>query len=92
MAVVVYENIRSMERHPSTNPRDHAIGAALRDAPALAAMVADEFQVTYRGTRRDEYRRTLGAYLTDLGGTLDDGHGQDLLVRFGTRRITLRFL
>ena len=80
-----------MERHPSTNPRDQAIGAALRDASSLAAMVADEFQATYRGTRRDEYRRTLATYLADLGGTLEDGDGHDLLVRFGTRRITLRF-
>ena len=63
-----HENICSMETHRSSDPRDRAIGAALQDAAALAAMVSDELTTSYRGSRRDLYLRTLRAYVLDLGG------------------------
>ncbi|MGO9179695.1 MAG: hypothetical protein ACLQBX_15360 [Candidatus Limnocylindrales bacterium] len=54
-------------------------------------MVADEVQGTYRGNRRDVYVRTLAAYNADLGGSLEEGEGRNLVARVGERRITLRF-
>jgi hypothetical protein len=41
-----YENICSMRDTPSTDPRDQAIRAALRDASTLASMVVTEFQAS----------------------------------------------
>jgi hypothetical protein len=80
-----------MQNRPSADPRDQAIRAALRDASTICAMVADEVQATYRGQRRDVYVHTLAAYITDLGGSLEETNGRDLVVRVGSRRITLRF-
>jgi len=33
----------------------------------------------------------LATYLADLGGSLEQGEGRDLVARAGERRITLRF-
>ena len=79
-----------METHRSSDPRDRAIGAALQDAAALAAMVSDELTTSYRGSRRDLYLQTLRAYVVDLGGKLEETPGTELVARFGARRITLR--
>ncbi len=80
-----------MQNRPSSDPRDQAIRAAPRDASTICGMVADEVQGTYRGNRRDVYVRTLAAYNADLGGSLEEGEGRNLVARVGERRITLRF-
>jgi hypothetical protein len=80
-----------MQNRPSADPRDQAIRAALRDASTICGMVADEVKGTYRGERRDVYVRTLAAYIADLGGSLEEGEGRDLVAQIGSRRITLRF-
>jgi hypothetical protein len=80
-----------MQDKPSPDPRDQAIRAALRDAATLSAMVADEFRATYVGPRRDVYLRTLGAYVADLGGRLEETDGRHLVAHIRGRRITLRF-
>jgi hypothetical protein len=80
-----------MENKPSSDPRDQAIRAALRDASTICAMVADEVQASYSGGMRHVYVRTLATYLADLGGSLEEGQGRDLVARVGARRITLRF-
>ena len=76
---------------PSTDPRDQAIRAALRDVAALAAIVAGEFYATYVGAERSVYVATLAAYVTDLGGRLEETGTRDLVADFGGRRITVRF-
>jgi hypothetical protein len=85
------ENICSMQDTPSADPRDQAIRAALRDASTLAAMVVTEFQASYWGAERAVYVATLAAYVTDLGGRLDEAGPKDLVADFGGRRITVRF-
>ena len=74
-----------------SDPRDQAIRAALHDASTICGMVVDEVQASYRGERRDVYVRTLAAYIADLGGSLGEGEGRDLVAQIGSRRITLRF-
>jgi len=88
--VVGYENICSMQDTPSTDPRDEAIRAALRDVAALAAIVAGDFHATYVGPDRAEYLRVLGGYMADLGGRLEDGPTGPLVAVDG-RRIAIRF-
>jgi hypothetical protein len=75
---------------PSTDPRDQAIRAALRDVAALAAIVAGEFHATYVGPDRSAYLRVLGDYLADLGGRLEDGPSGPVVAVDG-RRIAIRF-
>jgi hypothetical protein len=89
--VVTYENICSMKDTPSADPRDQAIRAALRDAATLAAMVVTEFRASYLGAERTVYVATLAAYVTDLGGCLEEAGTRDLVADFGGRRITVRF-
>ena len=89
--VVDYENMCSMKDTPSADPRDQAIRAALRDASTLAAMVASEFRASYWGAERAVYLATLAAYVTDLGGHLEEAGPKDLVADFGGRRITVRF-
>ena len=79
-----------MQNLPSADPRDQAIRAALRDASALAAMVATEFQASYWGAERSVYVATLVEYVTDLGGHLEEVGTRDLVADFGGRRITIR--
>jgi hypothetical protein len=85
-----YENICSMRNEPSSDPRDQAIRAALRDVAALTAIVAGEFYATYAGPERAAYVRILGAYVADLGGRLDDGPA-GLGAAFEGRQIAIRF-
>jgi hypothetical protein len=80
-----------MQNKPSADPRDQAIRAALHDASRICAMVANEIPMSYRGGLRDVYERTLAAYIADLGGSLEEGEGRDLVAHLGQRRITLRF-
>ncbi len=80
-----------MENHPSTDARDRAIHAALRDAASLFAMVSDEFRASYRGARRDVYVRTLAGYLVDVGGTLEEAADSRFVARIGARTIVLTF-
>ena len=80
-----------MQDAPSADPRDQAIKAALRDAASLATMVATEIRATYWGTDRSVYVATLAAYVTDLGGRLEEAGTKDLVADFGGRRITVRF-
>jgi hypothetical protein len=80
-----------MQDEPSADPRDQAILAALRDAATLAAMVASEFRATYWGAERAVYVATLGEYVTDLGGRLEEAGARDLVADFGERRISVRF-
>jgi hypothetical protein len=82
------ENICSMQDRPSDDPRDDAIRAALRDGAALAAMLSDEFQSTYRGSERSEYVRVLASTIEDLGGRLAQ-QGVLLAAEFADRRITI---
>jgi hypothetical protein len=89
--MVSYENICSMQDKPSPDPRDQAIRAALGDAATLSAMVADKVRATYGGSRRDVYLRTVGAYVADLGGRLEECDGRHLVAHIRGRRITLRF-
>jgi hypothetical protein len=86
-----YENICSMQDAPSADPRDQAIRAALQDASTLAGMVVTEFRASYWGAERAVYVATLAAYVTDLGGHLEDAGARDLVADFGERRITVRF-
>jgi hypothetical protein len=86
-----HENMCSMQDEPSADPRDQAIRAALRDASSLAAMVVTEFQATYWGAERAVYVATLAAYVTDLGGHLEEAGTRDLIADFAGRRITVRF-
>ena len=79
-----------MQDTPSTDPRDEAIHAALRDVAALAAIVAGEFHATYVGPDRAEYLHVLGDYVADLGGRLEDGPTGPLVAVDG-RRIAIRF-
>jgi hypothetical protein len=80
-----------MQDIPSADPRDQALRAALRDASTLAAMVATEFQASYWGAERAVYVATLAAYVTDLGGHLEEAGTRDLVADFSGRRITVRF-
>jgi hypothetical protein len=81
-----------MRDSPSADPRFQAIRAALLDAASLAAMVAADFWATYWGVERAVYVATLAAYVTDLGGHLEEEVGlRDLVAHFGGRRITIRF-
>ena len=80
-----------MQDAPSADPRDQAIKAALRDAASLATMVATEIRATYWGTDRSVYVATLAAYVTDLGGRLEEAGTRDLVADFDGRRITVRF-
>jgi len=80
-----------MKDTPSADPRDQAIRAALRDAATLAAMVVTEFRASYWGAERTVYVTTLAAYVTDLGGHLEEVGTRDLVADFGERRITVRF-
>ena len=89
--VVGYENICSMKDTRSADPRDQAIQAALRDAATLAAMVVTEFRASYWGAERGVYVATLAAYVTDLGGRLEEAGTRDLVADFDGRRITVRF-
>jgi hypothetical protein len=75
---------------PSQEPRDQALQAALRDAALLAGLVHGEFHASYSGSRRDVYLTTLGSYLADLGGRLEDDSGR-YLATFDDRRIAIRF-
>ena len=61
-----------MQDTPSADPRDQAIRAALRDAATLAAMVVTEFTASYWGAEPAVYVPTLAAYVTDLGGHLEE--------------------
>jgi len=80
----------SMRNQPSTDPRDQAIRAALRDVAVLAAIAVDEFHATYAGPGRSEYLRVLGAYVANCGGRLDPGPDGCVAV-FDDRRIAIRF-
>ncbi len=80
-----------MQNRPSTDPRDQAIHAALRDAATLFAMVSDEIRASYRGGRRDAYRETLAAYVADLGGRLEETPERNLVAHVQGRAITVRF-
>jgi len=80
-----------MQDAPSTDPRDQAIRAALRDVSTLAAMVATEFRASYFGAERSVYVAALAAYVSDLGGRLEEAGTRDLVADFGGRRITVRF-
>jgi hypothetical protein len=53
-------------------------------------MVVTEFRASYWGTERAVYVATLAAYVTDLGGRLDEAGPKDLVADFGGRRITIR--
>jgi hypothetical protein len=75
----------------SADPRDQAIQAALRDAATLAAMVVTEFTASYWGAEPAVYVPTLAAYVTDLGGHLEEAGTRDLVAAFDGRRITVRF-
>jgi hypothetical protein len=79
-----------MRDTPSTDPRDQAIRAALRDVAALAAIVAGEFDATYVGPDRAGYLHVLGDYLADLGGRLEEGPSGPVVAVDG-RRIAIRF-
>jgi hypothetical protein len=79
-----------MQDAPSTDPRDQAIRAALRDVAALAAIAAGEFHATYVGPDRAAYMQVLGDYLADLGGRLEDGPTGPIVAVDG-RRIAIRF-
>jgi hypothetical protein len=65
-----------MQDAPSADPCDQVIGAALRDAASLGAMVATEFGATYWGADRAVYIATLAAYVAAFGGRW-------IAVRFG---------
>lgn len=80
-----------MQDAASADPHNQAIRAALRDASTLAAMVVTEFRATYWGAERTLYVETLAAYVTDLGGRLEEAGTSDLVADFGGRRITVRF-
>jgi hypothetical protein len=79
-----------MRDTPSADPRDQAIGAALRDVATLAAIVAGEFHATYVGPDRAGYLHVLGDYLADLGGLLENGPSGPVVAVDG-RRIAIRF-
>jgi hypothetical protein len=79
-----------MRSQPSTHPRDEAIRAALRDATALASILAGEFFASYDGPQRSEYLRVLGDIVADLGGTLAD-EPSGTVAAFEGRRIAIRF-
>jgi len=79
-----------MRNQPSTDPRDQAIRAALRDVAVLAAIAAREFYATYGGPERTEYLRVLGAYVAGAGGPLEPGPNGFVAV-FDDRRIAIRF-
>jgi hypothetical protein len=79
-----------MQNEPSSDPRDQAIRAALRDIAVLASIVAGEFYATYGGAERAEYLRVLGSYIEDLGGRLEGDPG-DLVATFEGRPIAIRF-
>jgi hypothetical protein len=83
--------VQVMKDTPSADPRDQAIRAALRDAATLAAMVVTEFRASYWGAERTVYVATLAAYVSDLGGRLEEAGTRDLVADFGGRRITVRF-
>ena len=80
-----------MKDTPSADPSDQAIRAALRDAATLAAMVVTEFRASYWGAERSVYVATLAAYVTDLGGRLEEAGTSDVIADFGALRITVRF-
>ena len=79
-----------MQDAPSADPRDQVIRAVLRDAAALAAIVAGEFHATYVGPDRAGYLHVLGDYLADLGGRLEEGPTGPVVAVDG-RRIAIRF-
>ena len=79
-----------MENRPSQIPRDLPTKAALNDAAALASIAADEIQASYAGPDRTTYLRTLGRWLADLGGVIEDGQA-GTAAKFGSRRIAIRF-
>ena len=79
-----------MQDAPTTDPRDQAILAALRDASTLAEMGATEFTASYWGAERAVYVATLAEYVVDLGGHLEEAGPRDLVADFGGRRITIR--
>ena len=79
-----------MRNRPSSDPRDEAMRAALRDVAVLAGMPDDEFRATYEGPERSGYVRVLAAYLADLGGSLETG-AFGPVAAFADRRIAIRF-
>ena len=79
-----------MRNQPSTDPRDQAIRAALRDVAVLAAIAAGEFYSTYEGPERTEYLRVLGRYVANVGGRLSPGP-DGFVAAFDDRRIAIRF-
>ena len=54
-------------------------------------MVVTEFRASYWGAERTVYVATLAAYVTDLGGHLEEAGTRDLVADFDGRRITVRF-
>lgn len=79
-----------MQNRPSSDPRDSAIRAALRDAATLSALVDGEFQATYDGSDRATYLKTLRSWLADLGGVVDDD-GFRMTATLDGRRIAIHF-
>ncbi len=79
-----------MRSHPSTDPRDQAIRAALRDSAALASILAGDFFASYDGPQRAEYLRVLRDNVTDLGGWLVD-EPTGAVAAFDGRKIAIRF-
>jgi len=79
-----------MRNQPSTDPRDQAIRAALRDVAVLAAIAVGDFYATYGGPERTEYLRVLGAYVAVVGGRLEPGPDGSVAV-FDDRWIAIRF-
>ena len=79
-----------MQNRPSQHPRDVVVRAAMNDAATLVGMLVDEFQATYTGPDRHAYLAALGAWVSDMGGAIEQGGG-GAAVRFNERRITIRF-
>jgi hypothetical protein len=79
-----------MQGQWSSDPRDEAIRATMRDAAVLAGILEGEFQATYRGPERTEYVRVLTEIVAGLGGSLEVGT-IDLAATFADRRIRIRF-
>jgi hypothetical protein len=88
-----YANICSMPPvadRPSQHPRDVAVRAALRDAALLASFVENRLQASYRGPERAEYVRVLTGFVSDLGGSIEEGPSE-LVATIGERRISVAF-
>lgn len=63
---------------------------ALRDAAALSACRGSRYRSACDGTIEPQYRSFLGAYISVLGGSLEDGP-DGLVAVFSGHRITMQF-